>query len=53
MMHKPKRTYRMIRVDPQAWEWLHKHPDAEADIKLCRLCGSHYMPSIGHKCKGV
>ena len=50
---KKQRTYRIIRVDPQTWEWLNKHPHTESTIKLCQRCGSHYMPSLGHTCKGV
>ena len=48
-----QKLYRVIRVDPATHEWLHKNPDASADIRMCRTCGSYYMPSLGHTCKGV
>ena len=45
--HKNKqKLYRVIRVDPATHEWLHKNPDAQADIRMCRTCGSYYMPIL-------
>lgn len=52
MYKKYQPTYKMLRVDPATWEWLHKHPNADADIRFCRSCGCYYMPSLGHTCKG-
>lgn len=45
------RVYKILRVDPKSQEWIHKHPDEPATIVLCRKCGVHYCPEIGHTCK--
>lgn len=47
------KAFKIIRVDSKTKEWIHKHPDQPATIVLCRKCGVHYIPEIGHECKNV
>ena len=47
------KAYKVLRCDPKTQEWIHKNPDAPVTLVLCKKCGIHYAPDLGHECKNV
>ncbi len=41
----------IVRYDAATAEWFRSRGDIQTTVCKCEVCGLHYKPSLGHKCK--